>query len=67
MTAHVQRCLTAQEQAIAHWQAEVDQIVARLYGLTDAERALIEELQGKEAFFANELRQSWMLLQLQII
>ncbi|WP_448571020.1 Eco57I restriction-modification methylase domain-containing protein [Trichothermofontia sp.] len=41
----VQQCLTAQGQAVTAAEAEIDEIVARLYGLTDAERAIIE---GKE-------------------
>lgn len=38
----VQQCLTAQGQAVAPYEAEIDDIVAHLYGLTDAERTLIE-------------------------
>lgn len=41
----VQQCLTAQGQAIAPYEAEIDAIIARLYGLTDTERQIIE---GKE-------------------
>lgn len=41
----VQQCLTAQGQAVAAYEAEIDAIVARLYGLTDSERRIIE---GKE-------------------
>ncbi|ATS18947.1 hypothetical protein BRW62_09560 [Parathermosynechococcus lividus PCC 6715] len=37
----VQQCLTAQGQAVAPYEAEIDDIVARLYGLTEAERAII--------------------------
>lgn len=36
------KCLDAKGQNVAQWEAEIDQIVARLYGLTDAERAIIE-------------------------
>jgi len=42
----VQQCLTAQGQAVAAAEAEIDAIVARLYSLTDAERKIIE---GKES------------------
>jgi len=38
----VQQCLTAQRQAVAATEAEIDNIVARLYGLTEAERQIIE-------------------------
>lgn len=38
----VQRCLTAQGQAIAATEAEIDDIVARLYNLTDAECAILK-------------------------
>ena len=41
----VQQCLTAQGQAVAAAEAEIGAIVARLYGLTEAERAIVE---GKE-------------------
>ncbi|MBD2425733.1 hypothetical protein [Phormidium sp. FACHB-1136] len=42
----VQHCLNAQGQAVAAAEAEIDTIVARLYGLTDAERAIIEGRKG---------------------
>ena len=42
----VQQCLTAQGQAVAATEAEIDDIVARLYGLTDAELAIIEGQAG---------------------
>ena len=42
----VQPCLTAQGQAVAATEAEIDAIVARLYGLTEAEVAIIEEQAG---------------------
>ena len=38
----VQQCLTAQGQAVAAYEAEIDDIVARLYSLTDAELAIIQ-------------------------
>ena len=38
----VQQCLTAQGKAVAAYEAEIDEIVAHLYGLTDAERTIIE-------------------------
>lgn len=37
----VQQCLTAQGQAVAATEAEIDDIVAHLYGLTDAELQII--------------------------
>ncbi|GAB4376993.1 MAG: hypothetical protein Kow00121_25270 [Elainellaceae cyanobacterium] len=43
----LQQCLTAQGQAIAAYEAEIDDIVARLYGLTDAERTIIEGKEGQ--------------------
>ena len=42
----VQYCLAAKGQAVAHWEAEIDDIVARLYSLTDAERKIIERKEG---------------------
>ena len=42
----VQQCFTAQGQAIAAYEAEIGAIVARLYGLTDADRANIERRDG---------------------
>jgi len=42
----VQQCLTAQGQSVTTYEAEIDDMVARLYGLTDAERKIIE---GKES------------------
>jgi len=38
----LQPCLTAQGQAVTAYEAEIDAIVARLYGLTDADRTIIE-------------------------
>jgi hypothetical protein len=43
--ALVQQCLTAQGQAIAAAEAEIEAIAPRLYGLTEAERQITE---GKE-------------------
>lgn len=43
----VQQCLTAQRQAVASYEAEIDAIVARLYSLTDAERTIIEGKEGQ--------------------
>jgi hypothetical protein len=37
----VQQCLTAQGQSVAAYEAEIDDIVARLYSLTDADLAII--------------------------
>lgn len=37
----VQQCLTAQGQNVAPYEAEIDAIVARLYGLTEVECAII--------------------------
>lgn len=37
----VQQCLTAQGQAVTAYEAKIDDIVARLYGLTDAELQII--------------------------
>ena len=42
----VQQCLTAQGQAVAATEAEIDDIVTRLYGLTEAERAIIQGREG---------------------
>jgi hypothetical protein len=38
----VQKCLDAKGQNVAVYEAEIGAIVARLYGLTEAERAIIE-------------------------
>jgi hypothetical protein len=38
----VQQCLDAQGKDVALYEAEIDDIVARLYGLTEAERQIIE-------------------------
>jgi hypothetical protein len=35
-----------QGQAVAAYEAEINTIVARLYGLTEAERAIIEGREG---------------------
>jgi hypothetical protein len=43
ITTLVQKCLGAQGQNAAAYEAEIGAIVARLYGLTDAERTLTEE------------------------
>jgi len=40
--ALVQKCISAKGQNVAHYEAEINTITARLYGLTDAERAIIE-------------------------
>jgi len=37
----VQKCLDSQGQGVEQWEQEIDEIVARLYGLTEAERAII--------------------------
>lgn len=42
----VQQCLNAQGKNVAAAEAEIDAIVARLYSLTDAEVAIIEEQAG---------------------
>jgi len=39
--ALVQQCIDAQGKDVAPYEAEIDDIVARLYGLTEAERAII--------------------------
>jgi hypothetical protein len=44
--ALVQQCLDAQGQNVAAYEAEIDDIVARLYGLTEAERAIIAGREG---------------------
>jgi len=38
----VQKCLDAQGKNVAAYEAEIGAIVARLYGLTDGEGAIIE-------------------------
>lgn len=38
----VQQCLNAQGKDVAPYEAEIDAIVARLYGLTEAERAIVK-------------------------
>lgn len=43
----VQQCLTAQGKNVAAYEAEIDDIVAHLYGLTDAERQIIEGKEGQ--------------------
>jgi hypothetical protein len=40
--ALVQKCPAAQGKDVASYEAEIDDIVARLYGLTETERAIIE-------------------------
>jgi very-short-patch-repair endonuclease len=42
----VQQCLDAQGKDVAPYEAEIDNIVARLYGLTEAERAIIAGREG---------------------
>lgn len=37
----IQQCLTAQGQAVAPYEAEIDAICDRLYGLTDADLNII--------------------------
>ncbi|MCH9056647.1 Eco57I restriction-modification methylase domain-containing protein [Synechococcus sp. PCC 6716] len=44
--ALVQQCLAAQGKDVAAYEAEIDDIVARLYGLTEAERAIIAGREG---------------------
>jgi hypothetical protein len=41
ISALVQHCLDAKGQNVAHWEAEIDDIVARLYGLTAADLTII--------------------------
>lgn len=41
MKAHVQQCLTAQGQAVTAYEAEIGNIFARLYSLTNAELQII--------------------------
>ncbi len=41
--ALVQKCISAKGQNVAHYEAEINAIVARLYGLTPAELAIIEK------------------------
>jgi len=38
----VQKCLDSRGQGVEQWEREIDEIVARLYGLTETERAIIE-------------------------
>jgi adenine-specific DNA-methyltransferase len=38
----VQKCLDAKGENCQQWEAEIDDIVARIYGLTEAERVIIE-------------------------
>jgi hypothetical protein len=42
----VQQCLTAQGQDVAAYEAEIDAIVAHLYGLIDADLEIIEGREG---------------------
>ena len=37
----VQQCLEAKGQNVSQWEQEIDQIVARLYGLSDEEMGII--------------------------
>ena len=37
----VQKCLDAKGQGVKEWEAEIDDIVAHLYGLTDEEKKII--------------------------
>jgi hypothetical protein len=41
ISALVQHCLNARGQNVAHWEAEIDDIVARLYGLTADDLTII--------------------------
>ncbi len=41
--ALVQKCISAKGQNVAHYEAEINTITARLYGLTPAELAIIEK------------------------
>jgi len=38
----VQKCLDAQGQDVAVWEAEIDAIVGRLYGLSGVDLAIIQ-------------------------
>jgi hypothetical protein len=42
----VQQCIDAQGENVAPYEAEIDDIVARLYGLTETEVAIIGEQTG---------------------
>jgi hypothetical protein len=42
----VQQCLDSQGKNVTAYEAEIDDIVARLYGLTEAERAIIAGREG---------------------
>ncbi|ATS18944.1 hypothetical protein BRW62_09545 [Parathermosynechococcus lividus PCC 6715] len=44
--ALVQQCIDAQGKNVTAYEAEIDDIVARLYGLTEAERAIIAGREG---------------------
>jgi hypothetical protein len=37
----VQKCLDAKGQNVGQWEQEIDEIVARLYGLSNEERKII--------------------------
>ena len=43
ITSLVQKCLDAKGQDVAHWEAEINERVGHLYGLTDAEMKQIME------------------------
>ena len=43
LTTLVQNCLNAKGQNVSHWEAESDRIVARLYGLTPEDLAIISK------------------------
>ncbi len=45
--ALVQKCIDAGGKNCQQWEAEIDDIVARLFGLTDAERRIIHGKEGK--------------------
>jgi len=38
----VQKCLEAKGQNVTQWEQEIDEIVARLYGLSDEEMQIIK-------------------------
>ncbi len=43
----VQKCLDTQGQNVAAYEAEIEAIVARLYGLTEAEGAIVKDKKDK--------------------
>ena len=42
----VQKCLDAQGKNVAPYEAEIEAIVVRLYGLTELERSIVEGKEG---------------------